>query len=108
MTVNVTVFEVDFPALVFMVIVALQAPALMPFTEVPDTLQYFADEDKTFNVNFEVESTFHLRYVAMVFAVVNLLTRTFGATATLEVVPDIAEVLAAAVVLRSTVNTGLE
>jgi hypothetical protein len=51
------VFEVVMPFLGLTVTVTLHEPALKPFSEEPETLQYLAWLDATFIETFEVDST---------------------------------------------------
>ena len=68
MTFKVTVFEVALPFFGVTVTVTLQEPAFSPLSVVPETLQNFAELATTFNLTFEVESTFSLANAAIDFA----------------------------------------
>ena len=83
-TFNVTVLEVALPFLGVTVTVTLQEPAFNPLSVVPDTLQYFAELDTTFNDVFEVESTASLAKTAIDFAVADLVSVTLGKAAAID------------------------
>ncbi len=74
--------EEDLPFLGVTFIVTLQEPTLKPLRVVPDTLQYFAELEKTLNDNFDVESTFSFVRRAIDFAVIDFETVTTGVVTT--------------------------
>ena len=56
-TFRLTDLEVVLPCLGVTVTVTLQLPTLTPVNDVPETLQYFAEDVATFRDSFEVDDT---------------------------------------------------
>ncbi|MEY4045425.1 MAG: hypothetical protein RL644_1693, partial [Actinomycetota bacterium] len=111
MTFRVTVFETALPDFGVTVTVTLHEPALTPFSDVPLTLQYFAEEVATFRVMRAPLATVIFAYFAMDEPVAAFFADTTGATATDTVAPDPdaanGAVVAGAVVAGASVVAGL-
>lgn len=106
-----TVFETALPDFGVTVTVTLHEPALTPFSDVPLTLQYFAEEVATFRVMRAPLATVIFAYFAMDEPVAAFFADTTGATATDTVAPDPdaanGAVVAGAVVAGASVVAGL-
>lgn len=83
MTFRVTVFETALPDFGVTVTVTLHDPAFTPFTEVPLTLQYLAEDAATLTETRDPEATVMPAYLAIAVAVAAFLVVTAGAAGAL-------------------------
>lgn len=77
-----TVFETAFPFFGVTVTVTRHDPAFTPFSDVPLTLQYLAEDDATFSETLEPAATVIFAYLAMADPVAAFFEDTTGATET--------------------------
>lgn len=82
MTFSVTVLETAFPFFGVTVTVTRHDPAFTPFSIVPLTLQYLAEDDATFSETVEPAATVIFAYLAMADPVAAFFADTTGATET--------------------------
>lgn len=100
-----TVLETAFPFFGVTVTVTRHDPAFTPFSDVPLTLQYLAEDDATFSETLEPAATVIFAYLAMADPVAAFFEDTTGATETSTADdPDPAAAVGGAVVAAAVVS----
>jgi hypothetical protein len=104
-TVSVTVLETALPFFGVTVTVTRHDPAFTPFSDVPLTLQYLAEDDATFSETLEPAATVIFAYLAMADPVAAFFEDTTGAMETgAAEEPEPAAAVAGAVVAGAVVS----